>query len=78
MNEQDKQKAAEIVKRCGIRDGLFKGPRTLNAVETIAYELAAERANERERCAEIVESFAADIHMEETDASHIAAAIRES
>lgn len=31
--------AREIVKRCGIRDGLFKGPRTFNAVETITYAL---------------------------------------
>lgn len=49
ITEQDKQKAAEIVKRCGLRDGLFKGPRTLNVVETMAYALAAER----ERCAVI-------------------------
>ena len=35
--------ARAIVKRCGLRDGLFKGPRTLNAVETIAYELTVAR-----------------------------------
>lgn len=51
-----RKKAAEIVKRCGIRDGLFKGPRTLNAVETIAYEIEAAVEAERERCAKIAEA----------------------
>ena len=44
-SEQEMETARTIVKRCGIRDGLFKGPRTLNAVETIAYALADARRN---------------------------------
>lgn len=43
VSERDKVKARQIVRRCGLRDGLFKGPRTLNAVETIAYEFSAQR-----------------------------------
>lgn len=39
----DLETAREIVKRCGLRDGLFKGLRTLNAVETVAYALLDAR-----------------------------------
>lgn len=49
MTEVDKEKAADIVRRCGLRDGLFKGPRTLNAVETIAYALTEARADTETR-----------------------------
>lgn len=46
--EADIETARAIVKRCGIRDGLFKGPRTQNAVESIAYALSTARKEERE------------------------------
>lgn len=45
--EKELETARSIVKRCGIRDGLFKGPRTQNAVESIAYALATVRKEAR-------------------------------
>lgn len=58
MNEADRKTATGIVKRCGLRDGLFKGPRTPNAVEAIAYALAAARAEQKEVDAKKCEAIA--------------------
>jgi len=56
IRDEDREKARVIVKRCGLRDGLFKGPRTLNAVETIAYDRAELRADLHRQVTKAVEA----------------------
>lgn len=65
--DADLQAARDIVKRCGLRDGLFKGPRTLNAVETIAYALLDARrtalSSRDQEIREVLEGLSSLLHI---------------
>lgn len=57
-SENDTQAARDLVKRFGVKDGLFQGPRTLNAVEAIAMAISSARQDENKACVERVKDKA--------------------
>lgn len=64
----DTETAREIVKRFGIKSGMFQGPRTLNAVEAVALAIASARQDENKACVEKVKARALDYKQARDDA----------
>lgn len=70
MNDEarDTETAREIVKRFGVKIGMFQGPRTLNAVEAIAQAISSARQDEKKACVEKVKAKALEYQQARDDA----------